>query len=503
LIGSDSEEIDVSIEGRLEQANASLLAGQRDDAEAAFREVLGNQSASAEIIAEAMYGLGVLDWQAGRLDVARDWLQRAIEQSSSPRFLSKLGEIERMRGDFEAAQVALKAALALDPGLAEAYNNFGMLMLDQGRFVEAASLLMSATQANPALAMAHYNLGIALKELNYLDEAIESCRKAIALQPSFVEAHVNLALYLLADGQLEEGFEEYAWRLKPPFTVTQPETQAPFWEGLIDPQGTLLVIAEQGFGDIIQFARYVPFIAREGMRVIVQCPPPLEALLQSMEGVASTVRPDEPLPPHNAYVPLLSLPLLFKTRIDTIPKNIPYFLPPFGKVRQWQQRLNVLGETIKVGIRWSGNPRISNDRVRSIPLDMFSKLAGMPSVTFIGLNNDAFAEVDRAAAQAIGLVDYSAELKDFIDTAALMANLDLVISVDTAVLHLAGALGRPAWGMIKYAPHWPWLLERNDSPWYPSVQLFRQSRADDWQPVVDRVVATLAQSMRTSTEQEG
>jgi tetratricopeptide (TPR) repeat protein len=502
LIGSGSKEIDVSIEGRLEQANASLLAGQRDDAEAGFREILSNQPASVETIAEAMYGLGVLDWQAGRLDMARGWLQRAIAKSSSARFLSMLGEIERMRGDFAASQDALKTALALDQGLADAYNNFGMLMVDQGRCVEAASLLMSATQANPALEMAHYNLAIALKELNYLDEAIESCRKALVLQPSFVEAHVNLALYLLADGQLEEGFEEYQWRLKSPFTTSPFPTQAPLWEGLIDPQGTLLVIAEQGFGDIIQFARYIPFIAREGMRIIVQCPPALEALLQSMEGVASTVRPDEPLPPHNAYVPLLSLPLLFKTKIDTIPKNIPYFLPPFGKVRKWQQRLNALGETIKVGLRWSGNPRNSNDRVRSISLDMFSKFTGMPSVTFISLGNEPLLDAELAPAKSIGLVDYSAELKDFIDTAALMANLDLVISVDTAVLHLAGALGRPAWGLIKYAPHWPWLLERNDSPWYPSVQLFRQSRADDWQPIVDRVVATLAQSMQTAIAQE-
>lgn len=481
----------------LARANELLQAGHRDEAAAAFRAVLAQTPESAE----ACYGLGVVAWLTGRLDEARTRMQEAVALGRTAIHLSMLGEIERMRGDYPSAQAALRAALELDPHLAGAYNNFGMLMLDQGRHTEAASLLMTAVQVDPSLAMAHYNLGIAFKELNYLEEAIESYRKAITLNPDFVEAHVNLAIALLADGQLEEGFEEYEWRLRPPFTPAATTPRAPLWDGTVDPKGTLLVVAEQGLGDIIQFIRYLTFIAREGMRVIVQCPPALEGLLQSMEGIASTYRPGEPLPPHDAYVPLLSLPHLFKTRIDKIPTNTPYFLPPFAKVAQWRERLDALGETIKVGLRWSGNPANSFDRLRSIPLEMFAGLSGMDRVTFVGLNNEPLAESEREAAAHIGLVDVSAELADFVDTAALLANLDLVIAVDTAVLHLAAALSRPAWGLLRFAPHWPWLLGRRDSPWYPTLRLYRQPKPGDWGAVVRDVVADLATSTRDATQE--
>jgi Flp pilus assembly protein TadD len=487
----------VNSDDTLARANELLQEGRRDEAGAAFRAILAATPKSAA----ACYGLGVVAWLGGRLDEARARMQEAVALGRTAMHLSMLGEIERMRGDYVSAQSALRAALELDPHLAGTYNNFGMLMLDQGRYTEAASLLMTATQVDPGLEMAHYNLGIAFKELNYLDEAIDANRKAIALRPDFVEAHVNLAIALLADGQLEEGFEEYEWRLRPPFAPAATTTRAPLWDGTVDPKGTLLIVAEQGIGDIIQFIRYLTFIAREGMRVIVQCPPALEGLLQAMEGIASTYRPGEPLPPHDAYIPLLSLPHLFQTRIDKIPTNLPYFLPPFGKVGQWRERLDALGETIKVGLRWSGNPANSYDHLRSIPLDMFSGLAGMDRVTFIGLNNEPLSDSEREAAARIGLIDVSADLPDFIDTAALLTNLDLVIAVDTAVLHLAGALGRPAWGLLRFAPHWPWLLGRQDSPWYPTLRLYRQPQAGDWGTVVREVVTTLSTSMLEATRE--
>lgn len=482
----------------LEQANQLLMAGQRSSAAVFYRQMLAAEPGNAD----ALHGLGIAAWQDGRVDEARSHLSQAAALCPDKAgYWSVLGDVERMAGDFATAESCLRRALALQPDSPQALNNMGMVYLAQGRHTEAATLFMGAIQFDPGLAMAHYNLGIALKALNHLDDAIAAYRQAIVLKPDFVEAHVNLAIALLFDGQLEEGFEEYEWRLKPPFS-NPVSRAAPLWDGLVDPNGTLLLYAEQGFGDIIQFARYIPFIAKEGMRVVVQCPAALEDLLQGVEGVASTSRTDEPLPPHTAQLPLLSLPRLFETRIDRIPKNIPYLQVPFGRSRAWQKRLNDMGETIKVGLRWAGNPANTEDRHRSIPLFRFAGLAGMEQVTFISLDNAPIREEDAGTACQIGLVDVSSELTDFVETAALIANLDMVIAVDTAVLHLAGALGRPAWALLRHSPHWPWLLDRNDSPWYPSLHLFRQERAGDWQPVADRVVATLAGAMLEATGKE-
>ncbi|MDP2808957.1 MAG: tetratricopeptide repeat protein [Rhodocyclaceae bacterium] len=481
----------LSVANTLEQANQLLMAGQRASAAGLYRQALAAEPGNAD----ALHGLGIVAWQEGRLDEARSCLNQAVAlRLDNAGYWSILGDIERMAGDFAAAENCLRRALALQPDSSQALNNMGMVYLAQGRHTEAATLFMGAVQSDPDLAMAHYNLGIALRELNYLDDAIAAYRQAIALNPDFVEAHVNLAIALLLDGQLEEGFEEYEWRLKPPF-ASLPSPVAPLWGGLIDPDGTLLLYTEQGFGDIIQFIRYIPFIAREGMRVVVRCPAALENLLQGVEGVASTSRDDEALPPHTAQLPLLSLPRLFETRIDRVPGNLPCIQVPFGRSRVWRERLAGMGETIKVGLRWAGNPANTEDRRRSIPLSCFAGLAGTEQVTFISLDNVPVREADVDAARRIGLMDLSPELTGFVETAALIANLDLVIAVDTAVLHLAGALGRPAWALLRHSPHWPWLLDRDDSPWYPSLRLFRQERAGDWQPVVDRVVATLRGAM--------
>lgn len=478
-------------EDLLAGAHALFQAGALDEAAARYRAILEHGENP-----DALHGLGLIAWQQGRLDEAREHLQaaRALAPGEAA-YLITLGDIERMAGRLDAAEATLREALAIKPDSAAALNNMGMVYIDQARPLEAVSVLVGATQLDPGLAMAHYNLGIALKELNELDESIAAYRRAIALQPDFVQAHVNMAIALLLDGQLEEGFEEYEWRRRPPFSQ-EPARETPPWDGLVDPNGSLLLVTEQGIGDAIQFARYIPFIAREGMRVIVQCRPELEELLQSVEGVASTYRMDETPPRCSGWLPLMSLAHLFETRLDKIPRNVPYLQPPFGKMQHWGERLLELGETIKVGLRWAGNPQNTLDRQRSIPLASFAGLGGMAQVTFISLSDvPPAAGAEAEAARAIGLVDFSAELADLSDTAALVANLDLVISVDTAILHLAGALGRPTWGLVKCSPHWPWLLDRNDSPWYPSVQLFRQAKPGEWTPVVDRVVRTLGGAM--------
>lgn len=480
----------------LARANALLASGAHAEAAQIYADLLASNADDAA----ASYGLGIIAWHAGRYDEARERLLCASElRPQEACYRATLGEIERLRGDFAAAQLALSLALELDPESAEAHNNMGMLQLSQERFAAAAESFGAALQLNPELAMAWYNLGIALKESNQLDAAQDAYRQAIARRADFVEAHVNLAIALLLDGQLEEGFEEYEWRLKLPAAASRQDA-TPLWDGRIDPAGSLLLTTEQGAGDAIQLARFIPFVAKEGMRIIVQCPKALENLMQSVEGVSSTYAPDEPLPPHSAHLPLPSLPRLFATRLDKIPLNIPYLRPAYAAVTAWRERLYGLGETIKVGLRWAGNPDNSDDYRRSCALGMFAGLRQVGQMSLIGLNNEPLRGEEAEVAAKLGLVDYAAELGDFADSAALIANLDLVISVDTAVLHLAGALGRPSWGLLRYSPHWPWLLARDDSPWYPGMQLFRQPRPGDWKTVTDHVVETLRNAMRITRD---
>ena len=483
----------------LERANVALSAGDHVAAAAMFEALVAENPDDPDVI----HGLGILAWQAGQLELAREHVSRAVGLSARPViYLSTLGEIERMRGDFVAAERALLTALEIQPDYAEAQTNLGMLYLSLQKYADAIERFRSAIESKPEIVLAHYNLGIALKELNQLDDAIAAYRMAIELKTDFVEAHVNLAIALLLDGQLEEGFEEYEWRLKPPFATASGTVQndVPMWDGLVDPKGALVLRAEQGAGDVIQFVRYIPIIAREGMRVIVQCRPELENLVQTVEGVASTYRFDEPLPPHTAQLSLLSLPLLFGTRIDKIPVNVPYMLPPFAKVQAWRQRLLDLGETIKVGLRWAGNPGNTEDQRRSVALELFSGLSGVEKLTLISLQNESLPAADLETASKLRLVDFSAELQDFSDTAALMSNLDLVISVDTAVLHLAGALGCPTWGLLRYSPHWPWLLGRDDSPWYPGMRLFRQRSPGQWEDLIEDIVTLLTGAMQTTRD---
>lgn len=480
-----------SAEG-IARANQLLMSGDRLGAAEVFRQELAAHPEDPN----AHHGLGVLAMERAAFDEAREHVAAALGvRPDEPAYLCTLGEIERLRGDYAAAEDALRRALAADPSLAQAHNNLGLLLLTEGRYVEAATTFMTAVQLEPTMAMGHFNLAIAFRELNLADESIESCRRAIALQPNFAEAHVNLALALLVDGQLEEGFEEYEWRLRTPLS-SPPATAAPMWDGTLQPKWTLLVWAEQGLGDVIQFIRYVPLIARQGMRVVVQCPAAVESLIQCVEGVASTCRLDEPLPAHDVWIPLLSLPRLFETRLDRIPRDIPYLLPPFAKVKAWRERLAALGDEIKVGLRWAGNPENTNDVRRSLPLAAFLGLAGIPGIRLISIDNRAPAAQDVEAAARLRVADFAADLTDFTETAALVANLDMVITVDTSVLHLAGALGKPVWGLIKLAPDWRWMLERSDSPWYPTLRLFRQGRDGDWAEAVAGVVAMLAEAMR-------
>lgn len=478
------------------KGNEFFQNGLLDQAAASYREALAGEPGSAD----ALHGLGLVEWRRGHFDQALKYLVQAEQHApESPDVLNSLGEVYRLVGDVAKSREVLNRAIKLNPSFALAYNNLGMSYLAQDDFRQALAYFSSATQLDSSLAMAHFNQGIAFKELGLVEEAIAALRQAVKIAPDFAEAHLNLAIALLLSGQMLEGFEEYEWRNR---ISTPPVFDSPPWDGTVDPKGTLLVYAEQGLGDTLQFIRFIPFIAAQGMRVIVQCPPVLENLLQGVEGVSMTYRQDEALPPHSAHVSLMSLPRLFQVHLGKVPANVPYITTPFSKIVAWKEALTPFRDTICIGLRWAGNPDNTQDRGRSIPLKLFEALADIPNVTWVNLQANPLSEEERQSAEKLGLKDFSDRLADFTDTAALVEQLDLVISVDTAVLHLAGALGRPVWGLLKASPHWPWLLERDDSPWYPSARLFRQKTAGDWKAVVGQLTSLLQEVMQSIREEK-
>ncbi|MEI9804783.1 MAG: tetratricopeptide repeat protein, partial [Pseudolabrys sp.] len=383
------------------------------------------------------------------------------------------------------------AALALKSEYAEAHNNRGNALLDLNRTAEALTSFEQALRLKPDYPDALVNRGTALGELRREDAALASFDRAIALTPRLAEAHWNKALLLLSRGDFEAGLPDYEWRWQRPGAQARNFAQ-PQWCGEDITGRTILLHAEQGFGDTLQFVRYVPIVASRGARIILEAPDALRPLLSGTEGVASLVGCGAPLPPFDWHCPLLSLPLAFGTTLATIPAAVPYLHAPAGRAVAPRALLPHTGNP-RVGIAWSGKPSHNNDHNRSIALTRLAPLLQTPGIGFVSLQRD-LRDADRAAlADFPGLTQLDEALVDFADTAAVMAQLDLVIAVDTAVAHLAGALGRPLWVLLPHVPDWRWLLDRDDSPWYPSARLFRQPVAGDWDSVIARLSGELTQ----------
>lgn len=375
-------------------------------------------------------------------------------------------------GDVERAVEALEIAIARDPRNAAAWLNLGNAFADLDQLGAAEEHCRKALHLAPDLAEAHASLGFILTSLGRLDEAVAACDAAIALRPDFAQAHWNEAVAALLAGDFALGFEKYEWRKRHDrFRHDFINLPGPQWDGS-DPAGrTILVHAEQGFGDTIQFARYLP---RIGSRVVLCCDRPLVPLLGQLHGV-DVLAKDAPIPAYDCWIDQMSLPRVFGTRLATIPAAEGYL-----RAEAWR---SALPDGFKVGLVWAGNPAHSNDRRRSMPANAMQRLLAVPGVSFISL---------QVGARAGDLSLPSPTLVDFAATASLVAALDLVISVDTAVAHVAGALGKPAWVLLPYAPDWRWLLGRSDSPWYSSLRLFRQRVPGDWDAVTEEVAVELA-----------
>ncbi|MBV8889387.1 MAG: tetratricopeptide repeat protein [Alphaproteobacteria bacterium] len=386
-------------------------------------------------------------------------------------------------GDYAEAANCYCRALALDPGHAIAHNNLGNVQARRGDLIAATESLERAIRLGPGYIAPRINLGNVILERGAPETALACYESALRLAPDHVEAHQNLGLVRLLLGDFAGGWPEWRWPRPVPPRFVQPE-----WRG--EPLGgaAILLHAEQGFGDILHFVRYVPLVAARGGRVILEVPPELLCLLGGIEGAERVIACGEPLPDFAWHCSLLSLPLAFGTELSTIPARVPYIETPAPSGRI----LPPAPDRLRVGLVWAGRPQHNRDRYRSLPLAALAPLGRVDGVSFHSLQKGEAAQQIAQHGPALRLDDLGDRLHDFTDTAAAIAGLDLVISVDTAVAHLAGALGKPVWLMLSWIPDWRWLMDREDSPWYPTARLFRQPAYGDWDGVVEQVGQALA-----------
>jgi tetratricopeptide (TPR) repeat protein len=362
------------------------------------------------------------------------------------------------------------------------------------RYEEALAAADRALSLQPGMSEALTNRGNALRALGRHQEALECYAGVIAQQPDDVGAHWNEGLTRLTLGDFARGWAQHEWRLRGLSDVSGTDVpDVPTWRGSEDLAGkTILLRTEQGFGDALQFIRYATPVAERGARVVVACRAPLADLFRTVAGVEEVVSSDLAPAPVDYQAFLMSLPLAFRTRLDTIPATIPYVHADARRVEAWRERLAALGAGRKIGLVWRGNPEHTGARNRDCPARLLDPLFEVPDCRFFGLQlTEGVDDIATMRARGCPIVDLAAELGDFHETAALIEALDLLITVDTAAAHLAGALGRPAWVMLPFAADWRWLLEREDSPWYPSLRLFRQATPGDWRDVVERVAGAL------------
>lgn len=498
---------------RLEQALALIRTGRVTEGEALCRPLVARHPEEPD----AHHLLGLIALTEKRADDAEPWLCRAVALAPGvAHFNTNLGTAQQGCGQIVPAERSYRRALRLAPDQAETAFNLAKLLALGGRTGEADRLYRLAIALQPSRgkywsnlgdlwvrqrretealrAYAHVeavtgnpvddsavNQGMALQRLNRLDEALQRYERALALNPDNVAAHWNRALALLVTGRLAEGWDEYEWRWRLAESTPRPFTQ-PLWTGEALTTETLLLHAEQGLGDTLHLARYLPLVAARVKRVILECQPPLRRLIAASFPSVTVAPSGEPLPTFDRHLPLLSLPRIFGTDLNTIPATVPYLRAPDGATLPSRHP-----GALAVGVVWGGDPAHANDQRRSLDPHTLAALLALPDLNLYSLQKGARAH-ELAAADPNGrVIDLGPTIADFTDTAAVLRCLDVVVTVDTSVAHLAGALGCPVCVMLPYSPDWRWLLDRPDSPWYPSARLFRQSAPGDWSGVLHTV----------------
>lgn len=393
---------------------------------------------------------------------------------------------------FDKALASFERVLAQSPDHAWAHCNRGIALHELARIEEALASHERALALKPDSAITHHNRGIALYKLKRLEEAAACYERALALQPDLAEAHYGEAHYRLLTGDLPLGWEKAEWRWQlEPFKSNKRTFAQPLWSGSQEIAGkTVLLHTADGFGDTIQFCRYAPLVAARGARVILEVLWPQQELMRTLASMTQVLARGQPLPDFDLHCTLLGLPLAFRTQLATIPSETPYLCAAASGVGRWNAKLGPRNRP-RVGIAWSGNPIHHNDRNRSIGLRSFLPLLAGIDASFVSLHREVGAADAAVLQERSDILQFGEELKDYADTAALISNLDLIVSVDTSVAHLAGALAKPVWILLPFMPDWRWLLDREDSPWYPTARLFRQDDTRAWDSVIPRVRAAL------------
>lgn len=478
-------------EAHLYLADALYVKGHWEQAIASYQ-----QSLRLNLIDARVYNnLGNALAEIGRRSQAIESYKAAVALKPDRAAVHRnLGNAYIAEEDFDAAEQCYRKAMILQPDSAESVNVWGNLLLQRHQLDSAEQAYRRAILLRPEYVEAVANLGTSLMRQRRPKEAAECYRRALELNPDCAGAHYNHSLACLIAGEYALGWREHEWRWKfKELGLRQQNFSEPLWRGEALQGERILLHAEQGFGDTIQFARYAPLVAERGGEVILQVQSPLRRLMEQLPGVAKVVVPGEPLPQFSWQCPLMSLPLAFGTTLDTIP-NTPYLCA--GASLPTAQRTALPGREsqFKVGLTWAGNPNHKNDRRRSLPLEILVRalaplVAGgdLPNVSFFSLQKGSRAAEIGPFASELTIEDPCSMCQDFAETAALVAELDLVITVDTAIAHLAGALGKPVWVLLPYAPDWRWHLDRDDSPWYPSARLFRQISPGGWDNVAERI----------------
>ena len=519
--GSGNAEADAKVT----RGTALALKGRRAEAMALFREALQLQPDHAK----AHHNLGVaLAEEKNLTDALAAFREALVWQPQYPEAHHSLGNTLAEMGRDEEAVLAFREAIRIKPDLADAHhnlgvtltrlgrageaivylehavrlrpnaadghNNLGLAYAERGDYQAAEACYRRALQLNPHFADAHTNLGSAFKEQGRLEDAIASYDLALVLEPDQASTRWNRALAWLQMGNYRQGWQEYEWRWRRR-GATPREFNQPLWNGDDLNGQTILLHCEQGLGDDVQFIRYAALVKKRGGTVCVAAPPSLVELFGSCPGVDRVVPEDQPLPPFDVHAPLMSLPGVFATTLETVPAVVPYLSADPARVERWRQRSRTIPGR-KVGVVWQGNPRHKWDRHRSFSLARLESLSRLDDVSLVSLQ----LGVSEAQLSGKKILCLGPEITDFADTAAILHCLDLVICCDTSLAHLAGAMAIPVWVAVATIADWRWLRERDDSPWYPTLRLFRQQQQGDWQNVFCRIARELRELSRPQKE---
>jgi Flp pilus assembly protein TadD len=496
----------LSISDALQTAWNLQQAGNPQHAEAIYRQILqvsadpANQGIVANV-AEVHSYLGISLATQGRLDEAvSSFKQALVLNHNMVEAYNNLGNVLVMQQKPADAAKCYERALQRKPDYAEAHCNLAVSLLDQDKSEPAMEHLREALKLKPDYSEAHTNLGNALRDLNRYEEAQSSYTRALEIQPAYADAHWNRALAWLMAGDYERGWPEYEWRFRCKFFNPRSFSQ-PVWQGEPLAGRTILLYGEQGLGDTLQMIRYVRLVKQRGGRVMVECQPQLTGLLTGCPGIDVLAPQGATLPPFDVQASLMSLPAIFKTTRETVPNESPYLFSDGRLIEHWHRQLSG-HRGFRIGIVWQGNPQFREDRYRSFPLAKLAPLARLPGVRLFSLQKGHGLEQIEALQKGDGessfsVVELGSQLDNatgpFVDTAAVIKNLDLIIAPNTGLAHLAGALGAPVWLPISAFPEWRWISGEEETPWYPTMRLFRQKKLGDWDDVFARMAAALCE----------